>query len=58
MGIEGNEAIFGQGVVYQGTDDLRPRKYRGQSGSQDDIIPTADIFTGLIDYYPDNILTR
>jgi len=57
MGIEGNENIFGDGVIYEGVDD-KPRKYRGQTGAQDDIIPTEDIFTQLIDYYPDNILTK
>lgn len=58
MGIKGNEEIFGDGVKYMGTDDENPRQYRGQSGSQDNIIPTEDIFTGVIEYYPKNQLTN
>jgi indoleamine 2,3-dioxygenase len=59
MGIKGNEEIFGSGVKYQlGTaDDNTPRQYRGQTGAQDDIIPTADIFSGVTSYYPNNQLT-
>lgn len=59
MGIKGNEAIFGPGVQYK-TGDARSdeyRQYRGQTGAQDDIIPTADIFTNVTEYYPDNELT-
>ena len=58
MGIKGNTDIFGQGVKYAGSDNQELRTYRGQSGSQDDIIPTIDIFTGLFKFYPDNILTQ
>ncbi len=58
MGINGNTEIFGPGVTYAGSDDTSIRTYRGQSGSQDDIIPTVDIFTGLYKYYPDNVLTK
>jgi len=57
MGIEGNEEIFGEGVIYEGVWE-EPRKYRGQTGAQDDIIPSLDIFTGVIKYYPDNMLTK
>ena len=57
MGIEGNDDIFGDGVVYEGCGE-EPRKYRGQTGAQDDIIPSLDIFTGIIRYYPDNMLTK
>jgi len=57
MGIEGNDEIFGNGVVYEGCGE-EPRKYRGQTGAQDDIIPSLDIFTGVIEYYPDNMLTK
>jgi len=57
MGIEGNDEIFGEGVIYDGVSN-EPRQYRGQTGAQDDIIPSLDIFTGVIKYYPDNILTR
>jgi len=57
MGIEGNTDIFGEGVVYEGCGEEK-RKYRGQTGAQDNIIPSLDIFTGIIKYYPDNMLTR
>jgi indoleamine 2,3-dioxygenase len=72
MGSEGNTEIFGDGVVYENTftyNDVyntsvnnnqqdMPKLYRGQTGAQDDIIPTEDIFTGLINYYPNNMLTK
>lgn len=58
MGIKGNTDIFGPGVKYEGSENQELRTYRGQSGSQDDIIPTVDIFTGLFKFYPDNILTQ
>lgn len=58
MGIRGNVDIFGDGVKYEGSTNTELRTYRGQSGSQDDIIPTIDIFSGLYKYYPDNILTQ
>ena len=58
MGIRGNTDIFGEGVKYDGSEDTSLRTYRGQSGSQDDIIPSVDIFTGLFKYYPDNVLTQ
>lgn len=58
MGTEGNIDIFGpDGVVYEGVSS-EPKKFRGQTGAQDDIIPCEDIFTGVINYYPDNDLTR
>lgn len=57
MGSQGNTEIFGDGVVYEGTGEHK-RTYAGQSGAQDSIIPTLDIFTGLNKYYPDNELTR
>ena len=58
MGIKGNTDIFGEGVEYEGSENNELRTYRGQSGSQDDIIPTIDIFSGLFKYYPDNVLTN
>lgn len=58
MGIKGNTDIFGPGVKYEGSENQELRTYRGQSGSQDDIIPTVDIFTGLFKFYPDNVLTQ
>ena len=57
MGIKGNDEIFGDGVIYEGVSE-EPVQYRGQTGAQDNIIPTADIFTGVIDYYPQNDLTK
>lgn len=56
MGIEGNEDIFGPGLIYGGVSE-EYRKYRGQTGAQDNIIPTLDIFTGVIQFYPQNELT-
>ena len=58
MGIKGNEEIFGNGVIYQGSENIELRTYRGQTGAQDDVIPTLDIFTGVVKYYPDNELTK
>ena len=57
MGIKGNNKLFGEGVIYEGCFDNAPQQYRGQSGSQDDIIPCVDIFTGVLPYYPQNELT-
>jgi len=57
MGIKGNDEIFGDGLIYEGVSE-EPVQYRGQTGAQDNIIPTADIFTGVIDYYPSNDLTK
>lgn len=57
MGIQGNDEIFGEGVVYEGCSPEK-RNYRGQTGAQDDIIPTMDIFSGVIGYYPENMLTK
>jgi indoleamine 2,3-dioxygenase len=59
MGIKGNDAIFGPGVQYKTGDERSDeyRQYRGQTGAQDDIIPTADIFTGIDAFYPHNELT-
>ena len=57
MGIKGNEEIFGDGVIYEGVDN-HPRQYRGQTGAQDNLIPTMDIFSGVINHYPNNELTH
>jgi indoleamine 2,3-dioxygenase len=57
MGIKGNEGIFGDGLVYTGFFDNKPQKFRGQTGAQDSIIPMIDIFSGIVDYYPENELT-
>lgn len=60
MGIKGNTQIFGEGVLYEGSESENTdlRQYRGQTGAQDDTIPTLDIFTGVIKYYPENDLTK
>jgi len=58
MGIKGNNNIFGQGLVYENCFDNLPQQYRGQTGAQDSIIPMIDIFSGIVDYYPDNKLTE
>lgn len=57
MGIKGNDDIFPNGLLYEGVWD-EPHAYRGQTGAQDNIIPTADIASGVIQYYPDNQLTK
>jgi indoleamine 2,3-dioxygenase len=57
MGITGNESLFGDGVIYEGVSDI-PQKYRGQSGSQDSIIPYLDSLLRVIDRYPKNELTE
>lgn len=57
MGVKGNEAMFGDGVIYENVWD-EPKAFRGQTGAQDDIIPMQDIFSGVIFYYPENELTK
>ena len=57
MGIKGNTDIFPDGLRYEGVWD-EPKAYRGQTGAQDNIIPTADIASGVIHYYPNNQLTQ
>jgi indoleamine 2,3-dioxygenase len=58
MGIKGNDSIFGDGLVYDGCFDNNPQQFRGQTGAQDNIIPMIDIFSGVVDYYPENDLTK
>lgn len=60
MGIKGNGAIFGDGVIYEGVEELggEPQNFCGQTGAQDDTIPTCDIFAGVVDHYPTNSLTE
>ena len=58
MGIKGNTNIFPNGLTYENCFDNVPQFYRGQTGAQDSIIPMMDIFTGIVDYYPDNQLTQ
>ena len=57
MGSKGNEKIFDDGIIYENVND-KPIQYRGETGAQDNIIPTLDIFTGITQYYPDTILTQ
>jgi indoleamine 2,3-dioxygenase len=58
MGIKGNNEIFDEGVIYKNCFGNVPQSYRGQTGAQDNIIPMMDIFTGIVDYYPENKLTE
>jgi len=58
MGIKGNDKIFPNGLTYENCFNNEPQYYRGQTGAQDSIIPMMDIFTGIVDYYPDNELTK
>jgi indoleamine 2,3-dioxygenase len=58
MGIKGNDSIFGKGLVYEDCFDNEPQQFRGQTGAQDNIIPMIDIFSGIVDYYPENDLTK
>ena len=57
MGHTGNEKLFDEGVLYEGVNEKHVQ-YRGETGAQDDIIPTLDIFTGITNYYPNNMLTK
>ena len=57
MGIKGNEEIFPNGLIYEGVWD-KPKYFRGQTGAQDNIIPTADIVSGVFNFYPENQLTK
>ncbi len=56
MGVKGNDDIFPNGLLYEGVWE-EPKAFRGQTGAQDNIIPTADIVSGVIHYYPQNQLT-
>ena len=49
--------IFDDGLIYEGVW-TEPKQFRGQTGAQDNIIPMEDIFTGVINFYPDNQLTK
>lgn len=58
MGIKGNEALYGDGLVYEGCFNNEPQQFRGQTGAQDSLIPMMDIFSGIVDHYPENKLTE
>lgn len=55
MGVQGNDAIFPNGVVYRGVSD-EPMYFRGETGAQDSIIPAVDSAFDL--EYPRNSLTE
>ena len=55
--IMGIKNFFGEGLIYQGVS-TEPKQYRGQTGAQDNIIPMQDIFSGVINFYPKNELTK
>jgi indoleamine 2,3-dioxygenase len=56
MGIEGNTAIFPNGVVYEGCYDNKPQYFRGETGAQDSMIPCVDSILDI--KYPKNQLTK
>ena len=57
MGVKGNDDLFPNAIIYEGVWE-EPKAFRGQTGAQDNIIPTADIVSGVIEYYPQNQLTE
>ena len=52
-----NQPMFPKGVVYEGVTD-QATFYRGESGANDSIIPTADNFLELTGNMPSNPLTE
>lgn len=56
MGIK-NQPMFPNGVKYEGVSD-NPVAYRGESGANDSIIPTADNLFQLYEKMPENELTE
>lgn len=55
MGIK-DQPMFPRGVVYEGVS-REPMAFRGESGANDSIIPTADNLFQIYDRMPDNPLT-
>jgi len=55
MGIK-NQPMFPKGVIYEGVDS-EPKYYRGESGANDSIVPTADNLLELTAKMPKNPLT-
>ena len=49
--------MFPNGVVYEGVSE-EPRFYRGESGANDSIVPSADNFLQLTGIMPNNPLTE
>lgn len=56
MGIK-NQPMFPNGVIYDGVSS-EPQAYRGESGANDSIIPTADNLFQLFERMPPNPLTE
>ncbi|KAI8913675.1 hypothetical protein EDD86DRAFT_187255 [Gorgonomyces haynaldii] len=52
-----NQPMFPKGVIYEGVSD-EATFYRGESGANDSIIPTADNFLELTGTMPSNPLTE
>lgn len=55
FGSKDNKDMFPDGIVFEGVKDGH-RDYRGESGSQDTIVPAVDTFTQML--YPKNKLTE
>ena len=51
-----NQPMFPNGVIYEGVSE-EPTFYRGESGANDSIVPTADNFLELTSFMPHNPLT-
>ena len=49
--------MFPKGVLYEGVSD-QPTFYRGESGANDSIVPSADNFLQLTENMPSNPLTE
>jgi len=56
MGVQGNDEIFPNKMLYKGCYDNVPQAFRGETGAQDSIIPATDSALGLV--YPQNQLTQ
>ncbi len=56
MGIK-NQPMFPKGVIYESVSK-KPQSFRGESGANDSIIPTADNLFELFDKMPKNPLTE
>jgi len=55
MGVK-DQSFFPNGLYYEGVDD-KPRFYRGETGANDNIIPSLDNLFEMMDEMPDNPLT-
>lgn len=49
--------MFPKGVVYEGVSDT-PQFYRGESGANDSMVPSADNFLQVTEQMPENPLTE